>query len=348
MGAQVASLERDPHIVVGTPGRILKHLLKGTLNLDNLNTLVLDEADRMLDMGFLEDIMLITDKMPRKRQTLLFSATYPDEIRNISGMVQRNPVEVRVEISHHNQQIKQAFYQVQRDQKTAALVALLEHHSPESTLVFCNQKQTCKDLCDELWKHGFHACTLHGDLEQFDRDQVLVQFANRSSSVLIATDVAARGLDIKELAAVVNYELTPDPEIHVHRIGRTGRAGNDGLALSLFYAGEQFRVDAIAKYQDSPANIENLSSLSPRENFKLSPPMTTLFINAGRKDKIRAGDILGALTANTDLPGKRIGKIDIFDKIAYVAVECQVAKQALSILTEGKIKGRSFRARALR
>ena len=348
MGAQVASLERDPHIVVGTPGRILKHLLKGTLNLDNLNTLVLDEADRMLDMGFLEDIMLITDKMPRRRQTLLFSATYPEEIKHISGMVQRNPVEVRVETSHHNKQIKQAFYEVQRGEKTAALVALLEHHSPESTLVFCNQKQTCNDLCDELWKHGFHACTLHGDLEQFDRDQVLVQFANRSSSVLIATDVAARGLDIKELAAVVNYELTPDPEIHVHRIGRTGRAGKDGLAVSLFYAGEQFRVDAIAKYQGSPANIENLSSLSTRDNFKLSPPMTTLFINGGRKDKIRAGDILGALTANTNLPGKLIGKIDIMDKIAYVAVERQVAKQALNILTDGKIKGRSFRARALR
>lgn len=348
MGAQVASLERDPHIVVGTPGRILKHLLKGTLNLDNLNTLVLDEADRMLDMGFLEDIMLITDKMPRKRQTWLFSATYPDEIQHISGMVQRNPVEVRVEASNYNQQIKQVFYEVQHGEKTAALVALLEHHSPESTLVFCNQKQTCKDLCDELWKHGFHASTLHGDLEQFDRDQVLVQFANKSSSVLIATDVAARGLDIKELAAVVNYEITPDPEIHVHRIGRTGRAGKDGLAFSLFYAGEQFRVDAIAEYQDSPAQIENPSSLKAQENFKLSPPMTTLFINAGRKDKVRAGDILGALTSNTDLPGKLIGKIDIFDKIAYVAVERQVAKQALSILTEGKIKGRKFRARALR
>ncbi|MFT5658564.1 MAG: ATP-independent RNA helicase DbpA [Gammaproteobacteria bacterium] len=348
MGAQTASLERDPHIVVGTPGRILKHLTKGTLNLDNLNTLVLDEADRMLDMGFLEDIMRITDQMPRKRQTLLFSATYPDEIQHISGMVQRNPVEVRVETSHHNQQIKQVFYEVQRGQKTAALVALLEHHNPESTLVFCNQKQTCKDLCDELWKHGFHACTLHGDLEQFDRDQVLVQFSNKSSSVLIATDVAARGLDIKELAAVVNYELTPDPEIHVHRIGRTGRAGKAGLAFSLFFAGEQFRVDAIAEYQGSPAQIENPSSLKTRDNFKLSPPMTTLFINAGRKDKVRAGDILGALTSETGLPGKSIGKIDIFDKIAYVAVERQVAKQALRILTEGKIKGRKFRARALR
>lgn len=347
MAAQTTSLERDPHIIVGTPGRILKHLTQGTLNLDNLNTLVLDEASRMLDMGFLEDIMLITDKMPRKRQTLLFSATYPNQIQHISGMVQTSPVEVRVEMSHHNQQIKQLFYEVQRGKKTATLVALLKHHRPESTLVFCNQKQTCKDLCDELRDYGFHACTLHGDLEQFNRDQVLVQFANKSSSVLIATDVAARGLDIKELTAVVNYELTPDPEIHLHRIGRTGRADKEGLAFSLFFSGEQCRVDAIAEYQDSLVQVESPSSLKARENFTLSPPMITLLINAGRKHKVGAGDILGALTSRTDLPSQLIGKIDIFDKIAYVAVERQIAKQALNILTEGKIKGRQFRARAL-
>ena len=348
IGLQLASLERPPHIVVGTPGRILKHLEKGTLKLDRLHTLVLDEADRMLDMGFHEDIMLIIDAMPRERQTLLFSATYPDQIKAISDAIQQNPIDIRVEASHHNKKIKQVFYQVQKGERTRSLVALLQHYRPESSRVFCNRKQQAQELRDELWQQGFHALALHGDLEQFERDQVLVQFANKSSSILIATDVAARGLDIKDLTAVINFELSPDPEVHIHRIGRTGRAGNVGLALSLFLASEQFRVDAIAKYQDNAVKVESTATLKTRENFRLSPPMVTLCINGGRKDKLRAGDILGALTVNTSLPGRQIGKIDIFDKLAYVAVERPIAKQALKILGEGKIKGKKYRLRKLR
>ncbi len=348
MAPQLASLEQDPHIVVGTPGRILKHLEKETLKLDRLNTLVLDEADRMLDMGFHEDIMRIIDKTPRQRQTLLFSATYPEEIKDISHAVQTNPVDVRVESLHDNKKIKQVFYEIQKDERTKTLVALLQHYRPESSLVFCNRKQQCQELADALWQQGFHALALHGDLEQRDRDQVLLQFANKSSSILVATDVAARGLDIKDLQTVINFELSPDPEVHIHRIGRTGRAGNEGLALSLFMASEAPKVIRIEEYQDSPARIDKTSSLKSRENFKLSPPMVTLCINGGRKNKIRAGDILGALTANTNLPGKQIGKIDVFDILAYVAVERPIAKQALKILSEGKIKGRKFRVRKLR
>ena len=255
--------------------------------------------------------------------------------------------------SHHNKRIKQVFYEVQKGKRTATLVALLQYYRPESSLVFCNRKQQCRELAEELWQQGFHALALHGDLEQKDRDQVLVQFANKSSSILIATDVAARGLDIKDLQAVINFELSPDPEIHIHRIGRTGRAGNEGLAISLFLESEQFRLGAIEKFQDSPVNVENTSSLGvpehkTLENMRLSPPMVTLCINAGRKNKVRAGDILGALTANTDLPGKQIGKINIADNHAYVAVERPVARQALKILSEGKIKGRKFRVRKLR
>ena len=347
MGTQLASLERDPHIVVGTPGRILKHLNKASLKINSLKTLVLDEADRMLDMGFLEDIMLIIDFVPGDRQTLLFSATYPDEIQRISNAVQRNPADIRVETSHHSKQIKQVFYEVEKNRRTETLIALLKHYQPESSLVFCNQKLQCQQLADELKQSGFHALALHGDLEQFERDQVFVQFANKSTSILIATDVAARGLDIKELAAVINFDITHDPEIHIHRIGRTGRAGSEGLAISLFMPSEQFRVKAIEEYQGIPAHIEKQSELKSPENFKLYPPMATLFVNAGRKDKIRAGDLLGALTADGALPGKSIGKINIFDKIAYVAVEQSLAKQALQILSEGKIKGRKFRARRL-
>jgi ATP-independent RNA helicase DbpA len=348
LGPQLASLEHHPHIVVGTPGRILKHLEKGSLKLDNLKTLVLDEADRMLDMGFHDDIMCIIDKTPDQRQTLLFSATYPDEIKEISGAIQKDPVDIRVEALHDNKKIKQVFYEIQKGERTRTLVALLEHYRPESSVVFCNRKQQCQELADELWQQGFHALALHGDLEQKDRDQVLVQFSNKSSSILVATDVAARGLDIKDLQAVINFEMSQDPEIHIHRIGRTGRAGKEGLALSLFMASEARKVNAIEEYQHAPVKIESASSLKKRENFILSPPMVTLCINGGRKNKVRAGDILGALTASKKIPGKQIGKIDIFDNLAYVAVERSIAKQALKILSEGKIKGRKFRVRKLR
>ncbi|MGD8785617.1 MAG: ATP-dependent RNA helicase DbpA [Thioalkalispiraceae bacterium] len=348
LGPQFASLEHHPHIVVGTPGRILKHLDKGSLNLEKVQTLVLDEADRMLDMGFHDDIMRIIEKTPAKRQTLLFSATYPDEIEEISHAIQNNPVDVRVESQHDNKKIKQVFYEIEKGQRTQTLVALLQHYRPESTVVFCNRKQQCQELADALWQQGFHALALHGDLEQKERDQVLVQFANKSSSILVATDVAARGLDIKDLTAVINFELSPDPEVHIHRIGRTGRAGKEGLALSLFMSSEAKKVTTIEEYQNSPVSIEKTSTLKPRENFKLSPPMVTLQINGGRKDKVRPGDILGALTANKTFPAKQIGKIDIFDHQAFVAVDRPIAKQALKLLSEGKIKGRKFKVRKLR
>jgi ATP-independent RNA helicase DbpA len=348
MAPQLASLEHEPHIVVGTPGRILKHLEKETLKLDRLNTLVLDEADRMLEMGFHEDMMRIIDLTPRQRQTLLFSATYPDEIKEISNAIQNDPVDIRVESLHDNKKIKQVFYEIQRADRTRTLVALLQHYQPESSLVFCNRKQQCQELADVLWQQGFHASALHGDLEQRDRDQVFLQFANKSSSILVATDVAARGLDIKDLQTVINFELSPDPEVHIHRIGRTGRADKEGLALSLFMVSEAPKVIRIEEYQETPVRIDKTSSLKSRENFRLSPPMVTLCINGGRKNKIRAGDILGALTANNNLTGRQIGKIDIFAVLAYVAVERPIAKQALKILSEGRIKGRRFRIRKLR
>jgi ATP-independent RNA helicase DbpA len=348
LGPQLASLERNPHIVVGTPGRLLKHLQKDSLKLNALKILVLDEADRMLDLGFLEDIKKIIEQTPRQKQTLLFSATYPDEIKNISHSIQKDPVDIRVESLHDDTKIKQVFYEIQKGERTKTLTALLEHYRPESSLVFCNRKQQCQELANDLWQQGFHALALHGDLDQKQRDQVLVQAANKSTSILVATDVAARGLDIKDLDAVIIFEISPDPEVHIHRIGRTGRADNTGLALSLFMPSEIRKITAIEDYQNSPAIIEKPSVLKKRENFKLSPPMVTLCINGGRKEKVRAGDILGALTANTSLPGKQIGKIDIFDRLSYVAIERSIAKQALGILSEGKIKGRKHRAHKLR
>ena len=233
MRPQIASLEHGAHIVVGTPGRIMDHLERGTLNLEALNTLVLDEADRMLDMGFYDDIAFVAKRCPAERQTLMFSATYPDGIARLARQFMRNPQEVKLLEQHEESKIRQRFYEVKNEERLQAVGILLKHYRPVSTLAFCNTKQQCRDLLEVLHAQGIKALTLNGDMEQRERDQVLIQFANRSCSVLVATDVAARGLDIAQLEAVINVDVTPDPEVHIHRIGRTGRADQNGWALSL-------------------------------------------------------------------------------------------------------------------
>ncbi len=343
---QSATLGFGAHIAVGTPGRILKHLEQGTLELSSLETLVLDEADRMLDMGFGEDINRVISYAPERRQTLLFSATYPEGIAQMSRGVQRNPVEVSVESLHEGSAIEQKLYEVPAGQRLDALTWLLSHYQPGSCVVFCNTKRACNDVADHLAAKGFSALALNGDLEQRERDQVLVRFANGSATILVATDVAARGLDIKELGAVINYELTYDPEVHVHRIGRTGRAGQQGLALSLYQPSEAQRVNLIEEYQQAPMPLGNLDSIG-REIKPIAPQMVTLSIDAGRKTKVRAGDILGALTGEGGITGADVGKIQISEQYSYVAVKRQVASAALKRLQEGKIKGRSYRARKL-
>ncbi|WP_323885438.1 ATP-dependent RNA helicase DbpA [Aeromonas caviae] len=343
---QSATLGFGAHIAVGTPGRILKHLEQGTLELDDLKTLVLDEADRMLDMGFGEDINRVISHAPRDRQTLLFSATYPEGIAQMSRGVQRNPVEVSVESLHEESAIEQKLYEVPAGQRLDALTWLLSHYQPGSCVVFCNTKRACNDVADHLAAKGFSALALNGDLEQRERDQVLVRFANGSATILVATDVAARGLDIKELGTVINYELTYDPEVHVHRIGRTGRAGQQGLALSLYQPNEAQRVNFIEEYQQAPIPQGDLAGIG-RDIKPIAPQMVTLSIDAGRKSKVRAGDILGALTGEGGIAGADVGKIQISEQYSYVAVKRQVASAALKRLQEGKIKGRSYRARKL-
>jgi len=347
-GPQLGSLEYGAHIVVGTPGRVLKHLRKGSLKLGKLEILVLDEGDRMLDMGFYDDIAEIVAATPDKRQTLLFSATYPEAIESISASMQKNPERVSVEATHTRSKISQVFYELDSSGKrVTALITLLGHHSPASCVIFCNTKLQCQAVADRLQEKGFSALALHGDLEQRDRDQVLVQFSNRSCSILVATDVAARGLDIKDLEAVINFELSQDPEVHIHRIGRTGRAGKAGLALSLYIAAESHRVNAIEDYQKSPINYSDIDSLQTDQKRDRRPPMVTLCIDGGRKSKVRPGDILGALTSESGIAGKQVGKIDIFDRRAYVAVEHSIADKALEQLSTGKMKGRYFKARKL-
>jgi ATP-independent RNA helicase DbpA len=347
-GPQSGSLAHGAHIIVGTPGRILKHLRKGSLKPDKLQTLVLDEADRMLDMGFYEDIAEIVAATPAHRQTLLFSATYPEAIKHISASMQNNPDRVSIEAAHTRDKIKQLFFEVaDKGKRAAALVTLLGHYHPASCVIFCNTRLQCQAIADTLQEKGFSALALHGDLEQRDRDQVLLRFSNKSCAILVATDVAARGIDIKDLEAVINFELSHDPEVHIHRIGRTGRAGKSGLALSLYIAAESHRVNAIEDYQNNPISFSTLDSLKVNQKLDLSPPMITLCIEGGRKNKVRPGDILGALTGESGIAGNQVGKIDIFDHQAYVAIERSIGDKALQQLTRGKIKGRYFKVRKL-
>jgi ATP-independent RNA helicase DbpA len=346
-GPQLGSLEHGAHIVVGTPGRLLDHLRRGGLDLTLLQTLVLDEADRMLDMGFQEEIGALIAATPKKRQTLLFSATYPEAIAAMSESIQHEPVEVSVDEAHDDGAIEQVLYEVDSDERTAAVARILGHYRPESTLVFCNTKKECQEVAEALVKRGLSALAIHGDLEQRERDQVLVRFSNKSVSVLVATDVAARGLDIKELSAVINFELSRDPEIHIHRIGRTGRAGEQGLALSLVTAQEGRRVQAVETALGTTIPRAELSSLVATAGGALVPPMVTLCIDGGRKNKMRPGDILGAVTGEAGIAGSEVGKIEVFDSCAYVAIMRGSAAQALSCLSANKIKGRFFKVRKI-
>ena len=344
LGPQLASLQHPPHIVVGTPGRIQDLLAKEALFLDALKVLVLDEADRMLDMGFEEEIDAIVKQVPSKRQTLLFSATWPESIRAISKSFQREPVAVTIETTHSDAAIEQHFFEVEPPRKVDALALLLATHKPESALVFCNTRRDVDDVAGQLTRRGHAALALHGDMEQRDRDEVLLRFANRSCSVLVATDVAARGLDIKELPAVISYELPTDADAHVHRIGRTGRAGNSGLALSLVAAREINRVGMIESALGMQVRWGRVD-LSQRTPKPAPPAMVTLAIDGGRQDKLRPGDIVGALTGEAGLLADAIGKIDTFATRSYVAVRRDLSARALERLRAGKIKGRSFRVR---
>jgi ATP-independent RNA helicase DbpA len=346
MRPQIASLEHGAHIVVGTPGRIRDHIGRNTIDLSNVQTLVLDEADRMVDMGFYEDIAGIASACNARRQTLLFSATYPDDIRKISAEFLRDPVEIKVESQHDEVQIEQRFYEVGYDDRNAAVARMLNHFRPTSTLAFCNTKVHCRELADELRAQGFSALALYGELEQRERDEILVLFANRSCSVLVATDVAARGLDIQSLNAAINVDVSKDTEVHIHRIGRTGRGNQEkGLALSLCAPNEKKWVKLIEEYQQRPAQWFDLAELQPADGGMLAAPMVTLCIMGGKKDKLRPGDLLGALTGEAGLTKEQVGKINVFEFMTYVALERSVAQKAYARLTNGNIKGRNFKMR---
>ncbi|MET0540454.1 MAG: helicase-related protein, partial [Variovorax sp.] len=279
--------------------------------------------------------------------TLLFSATYPEGIAKLSQQFMKAPQQVTVQAQHEAGTIRQLWWQVKESERLHAVSLLLNHYQPESTLAFCNTKQQCRDLVEVLQAQGFSAMALFGELEQRERDQVLVQFANRSCSVLVATDVASRGLDIAQLEAVINVDVTPDPELHIHRIGRTGRGDAEGLALNLASMDEMGYVGKIEQLQGRESDWQELAQLTPAGGGPLQPPMATLQIVGGRKEKIRAGDVLGALTGEAGFTREQVGKINVNEFSTYVPVDRRIAQQALQKLSNGRVKGKSVKVRLL-
>ncbi|WP_024561302.1 ATP-dependent RNA helicase DbpA [Franconibacter pulveris 601] len=349
-GGQPFNIQRDslahaPHIIVATPGRLLEHLAKGTVKLDELQTLVLDEADRMLDMGFSDDIDEVIRFSPQHRQTLLFSATWPAAIAAVSERVQRNPVTIDIDSVDALPAVEQRFFEVAGREKISLLQTLLSERQPASCVVFCNTRKACQEVCDALNASEQSALALHGDMEQRDRDQTLVRFANGSSRVLVATDVAARGLDIKALEMVINFELAWEPQVHVHRIGRTARAGEQGLAVSFCAPEEISRANALVDMLK--LDIDWQTPPARRIVKPLEAEMATLCIDGGKKAKMRPGDVLGALTGDVGLSAADIGKIDVYPVHVYVAVRQALARKAYKQLQQGKIKGKSCRVRFL-
>ena len=349
---QASALEEGAHVIVGTPGRVLDHLKRRDLDVSRVGTVVLDEADRMLDMGFEDDMRAILAAAPRARQTLFFSATYPRSIAAMSAEHQREPVRITVEDAHEDvPEIAQWLMRVEPERKLRTLGWVLGHFPHESALVFVNFKASADELVKALVKSGVSAAALHGDLEQHDRDRVLAKLRNGSTRVLVATDVAARGIDVEGLDLVVSYELATKPEVHVHRVGRTGRAGRAGVAVTFATPRDTDRVAAIEALIGAslprltrPRDENDAPIDAPVVDARRDAAMTTLRIFGGRKDKVRPGDILGALTGEAGgLAGTDVGKIEIHDTFSYVAVARGVSSKALRSLSTGRIKGRRFR-----
>jgi ATP-independent RNA helicase DbpA len=344
---QRQALQQGSHVVVGTPGRIGKHLRKETMDLGALRVLVLDEADRMLDMGFIEQVDEIVACCPKKRQTLLFSATFPEEISSLSARIQHEAKVVQVETQVAPDKLRQLVYSCSHSEREQLVVNLLGDIEPATALIFCETRDDCRRLGELLESRGAVALSLHGELEQRERDDVLLQFSNGSASVLVATNLAARGLDIPSLPLVIIAELSPDPESHLHRIGRTGRAGEEGLAVSIV-AGkrETARLAQIEAQLGHPIE-EGPPLKTVRRLDHLKPANRTLLILSGRRDKLRKGDVLGALVKDGGIPPEAIGRIDLMPTACAVAVAIPYAKKAADHLKHGRIKNKRVRVQLL-
>jgi len=334
---QVASLQRGAHILIGTPGRVQDHLSRESIYLKDIKKLVLDEADRMLDMGFYDEIKKIISNLPRDRQSMLFSATYPDNIKTLAQEILKDPKMIEVDTIHKDSVIDEISFEV--EDKDSAILSILKSYKPQSTIIFCNTKADTIALSDYLQDRGFASLDLQGDLDQRERYETLLKFTNGSAKILVATDVASRGLDVKDISLVVNYDLPHDAEVYTHRIGRTARAGSEGIAITLYTKRQFHKREEIAPN----ALLSYIDRLSTDKRFVIKPEKSTICIDGGKKSKLRAGDILGALSKEIGIPGDHIGKIDIFERQSYVAIDNVSINSAFDGLRKGKIKGRKFR-----
>ena len=340
--SQRRSLDYGAHIVVGTPGRIIDHIGKETINLSHIKTLVLDEADRMLDMGFYDDISYIKTKLPQKLQTLLFSATYPDNIQTLVSTVMHNPKTVTIDEDNEGY-LKQLTCKVKEENKYKVLKTILLSYRPDSVIIFCNTKIDVEEVTHKLYSDGFDTEYLHGGLEQNIRNEMLHMFANKSIPILVTTNLAARGIDIKDISLVINYDLPQDKEVYLHRVGRTARAGDEGVSISLYSEKDINQLDAIKELVKTDIEEIDLKELTCKSKNPILAKYRTLHLLAGKKDKIRAGDIVGTFIKTLGLDKDCIGNIDILQKDAYVAINNSCNIEKILKLKEINIKAKRIR-----
>ena len=405
---QIKSLKTGVQIIVGTPGRVMDHMRRKTVKFDNINMVILDEADEMLDMGFREDMETILTETPEDRQTVMFSATMPKAIMDIARNFQKDARIIKVvrkELTVSN--IEQFYYEVRPKNKTEVLCRLIDIYNPRLSVVFCNTKRQVDELISELKGRGYFADGIHGDMKQQQRDRVMDDFRSGKVDILIATDVAARGIDVDDVDMVFNYDIPQDEEYYVHRIGRTGRAGRSGMALSFISGKEVYKLKDIERYCKTKILAKPVPSLDDVKNTKLDnmfdkirqtieeggltdmvnlveehvnqeeytsmdmaaallkmligdtldredeveefhfdtdkddSRMVRLFINIGKKDKIKPANILGAIAGESGMPGKLVGAIDMMDNYTFVDVPAIHAEKILKAMNDNvKIKGR--------
>ncbi|EPZ49439.1 DEAD/DEAH box helicase [Bacteriovorax sp. BAL6_X] len=341
---QEKSLGHGAHIIVGTPGRVIKLLKRKALILDFVKQYVLDEADRMLDMGFIDDISRISTYVPKNRQTLLFSATFPEDIEELGKRLQNDAVRVSVDVTHEGSNIKEEFFQLDSHKdKMSALIKVLAAYQAKRFIVFCKTKRISDTVADDLCKNGVIVESIHGDLDQNERTAALTMFSNKSLNGIVATDVAARGIDIKDLDLVVNFDLSNDPEVYVHRIGRTGRAGNEGRAVSFLVEQELESFENICEYQKADYQLKGLDALSGENEYSIKPEMATIYVLAGKRDKLRPGDFVGAIVGEAGINSQEIGDILVTKNKSYIAVKADLIKHVVHSLRKGKIKKRRFK-----
>jgi ATP-independent RNA helicase DbpA len=348
IGPQIGSLVHAPSVVVGTPGRVMDLIRKDRLDVSGVKCLVLDEADRILDMGFTDQMSWILGALPKQKHSMLFSATFGGAIQKLTQQYLHKADIIEIEDNRQHTQISQLAYTLQDDRMVYAVAAVLTHHQPHSCMVFCQTKQQTQKLADDLHEKGFNVHAIHGDLSQAQRQQVLTQFAIKTCNLLIATDVAARGLDLDQVDLVINAEIADSAETHTHRVGRTGRAEQTGTAITLVFDHQLKALAKIAEDTNSHIPIKHIQALRFHANRIVLPTHECIMVDGGKKQKVSKGDLLGALIKQAEIAKEDIGKMQITHDKAYIAIKQRSVKHAVAFFREKRVKGKSLRARKLR